>query len=738
MKRSHLRLFTSILAWLVFWTIFFSPFLPKSKVLAPLDILETLERPWAQTERIEVWNAFCYDAISQYIPYDYAVYRSLRENGIIGWNPNMHNGTYLRENHMLCPSSLRHIFYRFLPFWDAWDWGRMVHFLLAGIGMIFLLLEARLSVLASILGALAFSFSSQMVVWIHSDVIASGCCWSPWMLWSLIRLQRISSVPRFESPASRSRISIVFAILLAAFFVGVAFCCGFLHTTFFNVSLLAVFLLSALTVSRHNSNIELEWRNIFLAIALGIAISIPWFLEVVPPAIQGGHPLPPHSIFSGIKAFPTLATSIFPTLLGSPQSIDGMKLFGSFFYEVKFAGGTALILASLALFRREAPTLPKILFVLFLAIPFTPLSRFYYHRCFVLSAIGIAWLAAWQIDWQVHYPSSSAWKRILIAFACVCLLWLVASFALQILEPTLLPKLQAYSIKNLPAIKIGRSEWILERTIRFYQEAKIWNLWNITGLFALSVGLVAASHIRINNQQNRFAMCLVVLGTFVELSLFGARIFYPANRPSSSNDSPYPDREWVFRFKSNLGNGSVLFWQSFAKGGQMDFDYMQINAPSACGIRQSEGYESVQPVRLTPLNLQAFDPSDYALAGISHVSTPHGQPFPNANAWRLIDSSCDYDLYANPFFHSIFLAKLADGTEVPIFTKNETPNTLQFELPKGTLSIRLAMTWHPKWRYRLGGDSWKPLPPSSDGYHAAEIVLPSQLIATKTLDLKFR
>ena len=728
--------FLAVLVWLALWACFFAPVLPRGKVMAPLDILESLERPWARTERVDVWNAFCYDAISQYIPYDYSVYKSLRDDGYIGWNPDTHNGTAIRENHMLCPSSLRHVFYRFLPFWDAWDWGRAVHFLLAGIGMILLLREVGVSAFSALLGAVAFSFSSQMVVWIHSDVIASGCCWSPWMLWSLFRLRRLAETSVGNRPPP-TRIRIAFAVLLAGAFTGASLRCGFLHTVLFNLTLLFLFFLSEI-VFRRNENRCRDWLLFAAAIVIGLAVAAPWFASVVPPALHGGHALHHRSLLAGAKALPTLATALFPTILGSPQSLDGFKAFGGDFYEVKFVGGTMFVLALLALFRREAPRFPKLLFVLFLVVPFTPLATWYYHRCFVLSAIGAAWLAAWRLDWQTENEPSRAWRRILLFFGTACVLWLAASAVLQILDPTLLPKIQHYSLSHLPANKIGRADWMAERAARFCDECKIWAPRTAVGIIALGCGLFAASRIRRGQRRNALFLAVVVLATFSELALFGARIVRPCDRPDSTDDSPYPDQDWVARFKSHLGNGSVLFWQPPSKDGRADFDYMQINAPSAHGIRQAEGYESVQPARLAPTNRNAFDPADFARAGISHVSTPPGIHFPNASAWHLVEASVDYDLYENPAFRSIFLAHLSDGTEVPLSAEGQTPSSIDLVLPAGTTSARLAMTHHPGWRYRLGDGSWNPLHPSSDGLLASEINLPASLRQATELHLRFR
>lgn len=704
--------------------------------MAPLDILESLERPWAVTETISVKNAHCYDAISQYIPYDYSVYKSLREDGYIGWNPDVHGGTAIRENHMLCPSSLRHLFYRFLPFWDAWDLGRICHYFLAGLGMILLLSAVGLPAWGGLLGAIAYSFSSQMIVWVHSDVIASGCCWSPWMIWSLVELRKRIPLRTNTAPSLADRLKYAFWILLSGGFIGIALRAGFLHTTLFNGSLLILFLIDAVFPRKGSSVTRIsDWLTGFIVTGIGLLIALPCLLTVVPPALHGGHALRSFSMWQGIKALPTLATTVLPTVFGAPETIDVSKLFGADFLCVKFAGGTVFVLALLACFQKQVPRLPKLLMLLFLLIPFTPLAKWYYSRCFILSALGMAWLAGWRLHWQINNPKTHVWHRILQLFCGACLLWVFASVVLHLAEPRLLPKLQAISVHQLPAIKASRSAWVTQRTGAFYHQCLIWSSNNLLALAALGIGLFSAAGIRKDNPRNRMLIAGVVLGTFMELLLFGSHVIYAANRPVPTEDAPFPEREWVFRFKSHLSNGSVVFWHDQAS---YDFDYMQINAPSAHGIRQAEGYESVQPARLAPLNRNAFDPNDFALAGISHVSTPPGEPFPNAGAWRLVEASPDYDLYENPAFRSIFLARLADGTEVPLFTQDETPNSFRLSLPAGTTSLRLAMTHHPGWSYRLGVTSWSPLPASSDGYRAAEIVFPDSLPEETHLYLRFR
>jgi hypothetical protein len=176
--------------WLAMVTVFFSPVIFQGKVIAPLDIMESLLRPWATTEKIEVHNAFTYDAISQYLPYDYSVYQSLRQDGYIGWNPYSHSGSSIVENTMICPGDWHHYLYRFLPFWSAWNAGIILQFSIAGLGMLFLLRDQKIPAAYALLGVVAFGFYSQFILWIQHRWVLGAMCWAPWILWALFRAKK--------------------------------------------------------------------------------------------------------------------------------------------------------------------------------------------------------------------------------------------------------------------------------------------------------------------------------------------------------------------------------------------------------------------------------------------------------------------------------------------------------------------------------------------------------------------
>ena len=168
--------------WLLLVVLFFAPVLFSDKVLAPLDILDSLLKPWATAETINVHNAFPYDAISQYIPYNWSVYQSLQQDGYTGWNPYSHNGTAILENTMLCPGDWHHQLYRFFSFWDAWNIGIVLQFFIAGLGMLLLLRHLGISPHFALLGIVGYGFFSQFITWYSHRRVLGAMCWAPWMV----------------------------------------------------------------------------------------------------------------------------------------------------------------------------------------------------------------------------------------------------------------------------------------------------------------------------------------------------------------------------------------------------------------------------------------------------------------------------------------------------------------------------------------------------------------------------
>ncbi|MFQ7534088.1 MAG: hypothetical protein ACLRPT_02490 [Akkermansia muciniphila] len=132
--------------------------------------------PYATQPMENVHNHFTVDAISQYLPYNYSVAESVRQDGYMGWNPYAHNGTPLRRT-PCCARDWHHALL-FLPFWTAWDTGIILQFLIAGLGMIVLLRNRKVPVPYCLLGAAGYGFTPIR----HVDLPPVGAgtmCWAP-------------------------------------------------------------------------------------------------------------------------------------------------------------------------------------------------------------------------------------------------------------------------------------------------------------------------------------------------------------------------------------------------------------------------------------------------------------------------------------------------------------------------------------------------------------------------------
>ena len=185
--------------YLVLLAVFFAPVIFQGKVIAPLDILDTLWRPWAVQESVGPHNAFIADCISATLPDEWSVYHSLREDGYIGWNPNMFNGAPILVNTILGPGDWHHQLYRFLPFWTAWDSGIIVQFTIAALGMMVLLLFLGIAPPYALIGMVAYGFYSQFFLWVYHRGVPGAMCWVPWVVWALLRAKSKGRVFDFLS-----------------------------------------------------------------------------------------------------------------------------------------------------------------------------------------------------------------------------------------------------------------------------------------------------------------------------------------------------------------------------------------------------------------------------------------------------------------------------------------------------------------------------------------------------------
>lgn len=668
-----------ILEVMFFWPVFF-----HGKVLAPLDILESLLKPWATTEEINVHNAFPYDAISQYLPYNWSVYQTLRQNGYIGWNPYAHNGTPILENTMLCPGDWHHQLYRILPFWDAWDIGIILQFILAGVGMLFLLRHLGIPPAFALLGVIGYGFYSQFITWCCHRWILGALCWAPWMVWAYLRALK-----------NGKRIDVASALFTALAFRG-----GHLQSSIFVVIITAIIFLTRLFEIRKDKQLVIRVLALLISTAIfSTLLSLDVWINTIPAYLHGCPPRAFIGWFDSLKTAPMLAGLILPTLLGTPQGLNIPAAFGSDLFEVAFLGATTFILGFLGLWRKDAPRTAKILFLAGILLPLTPASTWLYSRCTPIFALGCAWLAAWRLWMLAKEPIQKRfWSRLGIVFIAGVTLWTLGSAGIHFGRDRLEPILQKQVARQLYANKSNRAEWMARRTSHFIDHSNIWHPDNIAVILLIGAGLLAARQVHAGNRNAHKLAILVSLLAFGEIYLYSQTWITFSDRPDSDNDL-YNTPPWVESLKAAAGNGAVV------APDHSRFDYLQLNTPSTHGIRFQSGYETVTPLRCQPLNPSSFDPDDYAKAGVSLYLSHPDDSATNivAKGWIPVHESNAFKLYHNPAFSSRILATTSTGETRPITLDTETANTRTFILPTGTHSVLIAETFNRGWTALANG-----------------------------------
>ena len=713
------------LAWIGLLLLFFFPVVFQGKALAPLDILDHLMRPWSDgAGGFGVHNAFVYDAISQYLPYDWAVFQSIRQDGYIGWNPYVYGGYALLENTMLCPGDWHHQLYRFFDFWTAWDLGIVLQFAIAGFGVLLMLRGEDIPAWAALVGAVSFAFYSQHVLWIYHRWVLGASCWFPWIVWAIRRARRKNRLVDFWS--------VVFTAL--------AFRGGSLQSCLFVTLLVLGLFLADVWTSRKTGDRRSRLRLVafYATLAVGSTLLVSDVLiNTIPPFLEGCRELSHRGFLDNLKSLPFLASAFFPTAFGTPQTMDVGKVFGTGLFDIKYAGAIPLVLAIFAFRRKEAPLAPKIMAALSLGIAFTPLVTWFYSRSTVVFGLGVAWLSAWQLANPRHELERFGWRWLARLTAAAVILWALVGGLLLALRPRIEPALHAFVEKSLPAEKATRLDWMIARSDAFLDAFPPWSLQNAPALLFVMIGLFAAWRLsrRPTTPPIRRWIPVLVLCAFGELFVWSRTWITFSPRPAGYSDL-YEGRAWTDSFKRELSGCGFLY----VLGNRDDFDFFQLNAQSGLGIPCLQGYETITPAHLPiPKPNDLTDLNRMARLGISHVLVrSEAESVEPLAAWTPVLQHSDFILYRNPAFRSRYLACLADGTEVPLFAEYETPNSFRLTLPAGTISLHLAMTNHPAWRFRLGDGCWTPLPPSPDGHFASKIRLPGPLHQATKLHLRFR
>jgi|GEM_PF-1028952 len=661
------------LALLAVMTVLFAPALFQGKLLAPLDITTSLLPPWGDPAGPKKpHNQSPSDAVTQYLPYRMFAEESLRKDGYIGWNPYEMGGYSLAANTMALPGSWPLQLHRWLSFKDAWNLGIIGEFLIAGIGMLVFLRGRKLPWLPCLIGAVAFMFNAQFIIWIYHRWALGSFCWMPWVLWAFG--DGFSTRPRprrlFLLPAFLALALLGGSLQHAAFII---LACGCLTAAHFNFRR-----------PLQNASALLGWMLAFV-LALGMAA-----FSLI-PQIQGylaniaiGHvrgSLGYENGFSQILLNTVLIPArIWPWLAGDPQTMDAWRLLKSGFMSLNYLGTIPMLLGFAGLFVRSMPRPAKWLIIVGLLTPLTPLVGPLYHRVELLFILGAAWMTAEMLGFLADtHPSkkstaknsqpttnnpqptasrvSQACPRILIAA--------VSAIGLVLLVGTLLPddirgKLEQAVVSKAVArsadSKFGADqEWIDSRarewTHRFSlthpRTAWVYGLLVLgtTGLLFFIPRNIQHSKSKIQNLPPHISRpvghLLILTATTLELgTLFHTWTTY------SDRADLRPQHPAIDTIRSLAGPHRVL-----QRSPDADFVDMFAtpNLLASFAIPSIDSYESIQ-YRSPVIALRDASPDlQLDLAGVALAVHPADKPAPDGTAsWGTTPLSPQHTLRSNP------------------------------------------------------------------------------------------
>lgn len=207
-----LKKFFPYLAWILIWLGFSYPFFFQGKIPAPLDFLVNFYAPWDTYYDFAVKNPGLSDVVSQIIPWKIFNADEIRSGKIPIWNPNNLAGTPQLgswQSGVLYPTSLLFLLF---PVKTAWSFHILLQPLLAGLFTILYLRSLKLSGIASLFGALVFSYGGFMTAWMEWGTLGHAILYLPLALLTVDKLKAKSEKLKVKE---KWRIILFFSLALS-------------------------------------------------------------------------------------------------------------------------------------------------------------------------------------------------------------------------------------------------------------------------------------------------------------------------------------------------------------------------------------------------------------------------------------------------------------------------------------------------------------------------------------------
>lgn len=704
-----------VIAILAVCLLLFMPWWKEGKVCAPLDIVTNLYEPWADsTKPVNVHNHNSTDNVEHYLLYRYFVQRSLQEEGRVGWNPLKGGGTAEYANTMAAPGSLIYVFYRFLPFWDAWNLGLLVEYMLAMLGMYVFLRYQKYDRGLCLIGGLAYGLNTHFAAWIFHRWALGGFCWTPWYLWALLGIRQ-------KKP---------FGVLAPAF-IAASFFGGHMQYAAFQVLVCAAFMMGwycdeYVATKKFGgrpfaSMAVIGILSVLLACIMFIPCAYAFHITMQAGLVRGGLGYP-DGFLAVIKRIIAYPTYIFPALYGGPGLYDMGRILSTNILAIPFFGSLLVIFAFAGLFIRQLNATAKIIICLGLLLPTTPLVGPLYQRLLMLFVLGGVWLA---VDLIARCPDKTygiITKTAKIPFILVVVAVLAIGLIVTIKHDAVSAILRQQILPSIASHRFaGRPDWFVGRIEKLIHGYEIWNprIWIPLLGFGVSVFLMPY-------RRRGF------FGPIVSLCILG-QLWIPHKEwmtfvtpPDNDKNQIYPATEETRAIQAAVGPaGRVVVAQTKGR-----LPLFPPNSLTYFGVQSINVYDSILPNGMEPHNNYSPDIQDLPSAAFfGKIGTTHLVTFkdikPQDSGWVPQRTVGDISIYSNVWARARYTLATTTGASLSLSPVISQRNYRKLEIPKDSQALSVCENQEQGWKYRIGNEKWRPMLRAEDGSMFATIKPPS-------------
>ncbi|MES2659832.1 MAG: hypothetical protein V4689_14530 [Verrucomicrobiota bacterium] len=701
-----------ILAW-------FSPWWMGGRNLAPLDVMHEMMQPWRGTDTpTTVKNHFVSDAVDNYLVYRTYAESCYKNEGWVGWSSLTYGGTAQYANTMALYYDWTMQLHRWFGFWTAWHLGIMGQAMLAATGMLLFLRGRSIGFLWAVCGALAFAANSQFVTWINHRWALSAFCWVPWILWA---------IDGYRS-GKRGFWALVPAFIAMAFLGGSLQHCA--HVALVVVAMWGEEAIRAGRTQRPQFRLlgrYAAWG--LLGCGLAAMMLLPCIAAYLRSSELGLHATSRMGLYPGgliqpvfnLLAYPL---QIFPSVLGRPSSMDAMKAFRSDLFFVAYFGSIPVLVAYLACFRKGVPPLARLLLLLGLLIPLTPLVKFLYQRMFLISIVGGVFAFAHFMQTASAATRLRVTRRVGILSGIAIFFWTTASILLELNRTKVESALQQRFLDSSTGGSFGYfKDWMQGRLVNFVGDFQIWSPQQLLPLALFIIALAGLGWTASAcSKRRRTGSLMVALMVLLEVTLFGSRwITYtdPAKYPA------FPVTPEVTALQQHVADGRIITLTTDLAAHMATTPFLP-NTLVPYGVATIGGFDSIVEAGMFTAANMSTDAYRLGHLGVSHLITAPGST-PQGRGWEKVWNSEVMSLFENQAAVPHYVgftsdrdreAFMLDQPNQPWIRLEETShkeNTRSIEVPAGVKWVRVAENEASGWEYRIGnGGPWQKVRRAGD------------------------